>query len=141
MIAQNKRKQALILTVVGAFTLLCAYKLYEDGQQQVAIQRHGSLVRLPIVGRFNGLGTIRSPNKIYVRHQGKDYTLRCTNAYFRRAATLDSLDVRLDTREDRAVLPDQKVTPPAGLLALLTIPGLALTGYGLTLFRRPGRAT
>ncbi|HEV7350391.1 hypothetical protein [Telluribacter sp.] len=91
---------------------------------------------MPITGRFNGLGTLRSPNKIYVRHQGNEYTLISPNRHFRQTKRADSIEVHFDPEQNIAVLPEIDVTGPYPLLIVLALFSLFLIGYTFVMYRR-----
>jgi hypothetical protein len=78
---------------------------------------------MPIVDRVKGLGTVRSPSKIYVYYQDKKYIIECSNKYFNKTAQLDSLWVHFDPLKDRVVPADLKINPPYILLGLMVLFG------------------
>lgn len=127
----------MLLIMTGTFLVFLACKIYRIGEQDAYIQQHSPLIRVPIAGRINGLGTVRSANKIFVRYKGKRYTLESSNRHFRKTARLDSINVHFDEAADRAVLPNVTVTAPYLLLILITTTGMIFMGYGIVQLRKP----
>ncbi len=121
----------LVMVASGLLVIICAYKIYENGEEQAYVQEHSSVVKMPIVRREKGWGTVRSPNKIYVRHRGKTYSLPASNRYFRQTARADSILVNYDAERDMAVLSIGKVSGPYPLLIAVFLCGLLLVGNGL----------
>ena len=113
-----------------------AYKIDEDHQKQVYIQQHSPLIKLPVVYRFKGWGTLRFPNKIYVRYRGKDYHLACSNQYFENTMNSDSILVHYDSVSDRAVLAGSTTTRAYWLLIAIALLGFLVAGKAVVEIRR-----
>lgn len=88
-------KYLLPIMLVGSLSFI-AYKINEGYKEEAYIQQHSPLIKMPIVSRGKGWGTIRFPNKICVRYLARTYTLPCSNNYFKKTAKLDSLVVHYD---------------------------------------------
>ncbi|GAB3902164.1 hypothetical protein GCM10028825_55040 [Spirosoma agri] len=120
----TKWSKYIVLVLLGFLLLFIAYKINEEYKEEAYVQQHSPQTTMPVVNRRKGWGTVRFPNKIYVRHQGKKYTLTCSNKYFRETIKQDSISVRYDPLRDRAVLADTKVNTPYVLLVLIVSGGL-----------------
>ncbi|WP_345245604.1 hypothetical protein, partial [Nibrella saemangeumensis] len=131
----GSRIRVAIPMLVGILCIFCSYKIYQIGERDTYIQKHSPLIKMPIVGRVNGLGTVKSPNKIYVSYKGTRYTLESSNRHFRKTARLDSIDVHFDELTDKAVLPNVKVTGPYSLIILIAMTGVFLIGYTIAHLR------
>ena len=105
--------------------------MYENYEKQLFVQQYGPLVRVPIIGRVKGLGTLKSPNKILILHKGKEYTLLTGNRYFRSAATYKSIEVNFDPMHDIAVLPDSQPRGSYPLLGAIFLLGIFFMGYAI----------
>lgn len=116
----------LFSILLGILLLWITYKLSEDYDEQAYIQQHSPQVKMPVVKRLKGWGTVRYPNKVYVSYLGKKYILESSNQYFRKTAKLDSILVHYDPTRDRAIQADGKVTKPYVLLLLLGLVSLAV---------------
>ena len=131
-----KWTRTIILVSGGILLILLTFKMYDHDLKEVYVQQHSPLIKMPITGRYNGLGTLRSPNKIYVWHEGKEYTLISPNRHFRNTAKADSIEVHYDAERDMAVLPDITVTLPFFLYLVMVIPGVLVLGYALVKLRQ-----
>ncbi|GAB4019674.1 hypothetical protein [Spirosoma koreense] len=126
----------LFLILLGGSLPFIAYKINAAYEADAYSQQHSPLINMPVVGRQKGWGTVRFPNKIYVQLHGKHYVLPCSNQYFQKTATQDSLFVYYDGHRDRAVLAEGTVTAPSGLLALLGSCGLIMISATVIHLRR-----
>lgn len=120
---------------LGVFVCIISYKLYESYEEQVFVQKNSPLVQMPIVGRVKGLGTVRSPNKIFVWYKGKRYTLETGNLYYRKTAKHESINVNFDPVRDVAVRPDENPRHFYPLLVVMFLTGLLIVGHGIYDFR------
>ena len=132
---KKKWSRVLLHALAGLFTCIISYKLYESYEERVFVQKHSPLVQMPIVGRVKGLGTVRSPNKIWVWYKGRRYTLETSNPYFRKTAKDESIEVNFDPVRDIAVRPDENPRHFYPLLVIIFLTGLLLLGYAIYDFR------
>lgn len=123
-----KRLAYPILFLLGLLLPFLAYKINEDNQRQIYIQQHSPLLRLPVVYRVKGWGTLRNPNKIYVRYGPKDYSLKCSNRYFSNTLDSTSILVHYDSSNDRAVLARSSITRAYWLLIAVALVGFLIAG-------------
>ena len=128
-------KRAVFLAVFGLFFCFMSYKMYENYEKQVFVQQHSPLVRVPISGRVKGLGTLKSPNKILILHNGKQYALLTGNPYFRKTVKDESIEVNFDPVRDVAVLPGSRPRGSYPLLGVIFLLGLFFMGYAIYDFR------
>ena len=127
----------VLLILLGLSLPFMAYKISEAYNEDAYIQEHSPRIKMPVVNRIKGWGTIRYPNKIYVRYRGKTYTLESSNKYFRSTANLDSIDVHYDPMLDSAVRANGKINKPHVLLTLIALGGLvAIIGTVVDLRRQ-----
>ena len=126
----------IFLVFLGFLLIFIAYKISDEYKEEAYVQQHSPPTKMPVVNRRKGWGTVRNPNKIYVRYQGKKYVLPCSNQYFRETIKWDSLSVHYDPLRDRAVLADVKVNTPYGLLVLIVSGGLIAVSSTLIDLRR-----
>lgn len=134
-ITKKKWIRFLIWASSGLSLVLISYKIHESYKEQAFVQQHSPVVRMPIVGRVKGLGTLKSPNKILVWHKGKRYTLPTGNPYFRKTAKDESIEVHFDPVRDMAVLKEADVSGPSFLLLIISLFGLGLIGQAIYDFR------
>lgn len=126
----------IVLVLLGFLLLFIAYKISEEYKEDAYVQQHSPQTKMPVVNRQKGWGTVRNPNKIYVRYQGKIYVLPCSNKYFRETIKRDSISVHYDSLRDRAVLADVKVNTPYVLLLLIVSGGLITVSSTIIDLRR-----
>ena len=126
----------IVLILLGFLLLFIAYKISEEYTEDAYVQQHSPQAKMPIVNRRKGWGTVRFPNEIYVRYQGKNYVLPCSNTYFRETTKLDSISVRYDRLRDRAVLADVKISTPYVLLVLIGLGGFITVSSTIIDLRR-----
>jgi hypothetical protein len=134
-ISKKKRIKAIIMASLGLSVCILTYKIHENYEEQIYVQKHSPLVRMPIVGRFKGLGTLKSPNEILVWHKGKRYTLPTSNPYFRKTAKDESIEVNFDPVLDIVVRPDENPRHSYPLLVVMFLMGLLILGNALYDFR------
>lgn len=134
-IMKKKWIRFLIWASLGLSLVLISYKIHESYENQAFVQQNSPVVRMPIVGRVKGLGTLRSPNKILVWYGGKRYSLVASNKYFRRTAKYESVGVNFDPARDVATLADVAVSEPSFLLLIIFLGGLGLIGHAIYDFR------
>ena len=133
----TKGLQSVILFTSGLFLILCSYKIYEAGEEETYVQQHSPVIKMPVIYRVKGWGTIRVPNKIYVLYKGKKYVLPCSNKYFNTVAKLDSIEVNYDWVRDKAVLANVSPSNPYGLLIITALFGLIMTSQTvISMYRR-----
>lgn len=132
----TKWSKYIVLVVLGFLLLFIAYKINEEYKEDAYVQQHSPQTKMPIVNRRKGWGTVRFPNKIYVRYQGKRYSLPCSNKYFRETIKQDSIFVHYDPLRDRAVSADTKVNTPYVLLVLIVSGGLITVSSTIIDLRR-----
>ena len=125
-----------MLVSLGLLLILITYKIYEIGEEQAYVQQHSPLMKMPIVGREKGWGTVKYPNKIFVEYRGKRYSLHSSNRHFRQTARADSIEVNYDAARDMAVLAVGKVSGPYPLLIAIFLCGLLVIGSGVYDFIR-----
>lgn len=113
----------LSLIILGLSFPFIAYKIDESITEEAYIQEHSPLIKMPVIRRVKGWGTVKFPNKIYVGYRGKRYSLTTSNQYFKNTANIDSIAVHYDSVRDKAVLADSKITRPYGLLVLIALSG------------------
>lgn len=122
---------------VLAFVIIgLTYGIYHDGEEKAYVQKHSPVVKVPIVGRQKGSGTLRAPNKIHVSYLGKTYYLSSSNRHFRKTARQDSIEIRYDFARDMAVLTVEKVSAPYFPLVALLFGGLLSVGTGVYILWR-----
>ncbi|GAB3171203.1 hypothetical protein [Telluribacter humicola] len=131
-----KWTRTIFMVSGGIFFLLVTYGMYSLDQKIAYVQQHSPLVKMPIIGRYNGLGTVRMPNEIYVWHEGKKYTVTSPNRHFRRTAKADSIAVHFNAEQNIAVLPDINVTDPYFLYAVLAGIGIYMIIHALVELRK-----
>ena len=134
-ITKKKWIRAISWASLGLSLCLISYKIHESYQEQALVQQHSPVIRVPIVSRDKGLGTLDSPNKILVWHRGKRYTLLTGNRYFRNTASYQSIEVHFDPVRDIAVLKGADVSGPSILLLILFLMGLGVIGHAIYDFR------
>lgn len=126
----------LLLILLGLSFPFIAYKIDESITEETYIQERSPLVKMPVVHRVKGWGTVKFPNKIYVRYRGKRYSLATSNQYFSSTASLDSIVVHYDSVRDKAVLAGSKITRPYVLLVLIALCGVATVSATVVDLRR-----
>ena len=130
-----KKKPAVwkrvIVIVCGLFIILATYKMHEIGEQEAWVQAHSPLVKMEVTGREKGLGTARFPNKIFLHHQGKNYTVSVGNRYFRQTSKADTLEMHFDPISNIAVRPEIELRSPKLLLASMLLAALLLISAGV----------
>jgi hypothetical protein len=122
----------IFVTLCGIFVMFCVYKLYEEGEKRVLVQQNSPTVKMPIVGRERGAGTVKFPCKIFLRYHGKPYEIHTNSKYFRQTAKADSLTVHFDPEQNIVVRPGVKANEPYPLLALYLLLGLLLIACGVS---------
>ncbi|WP_247232294.1 hypothetical protein [Telluribacter sp. SYSU D00476] len=134
-----KWTRTIFLVAGGVLFIFLTYGMYTHDQKQAYVQQHSPLVKMPIIGRYNGLGTLRAPNKIYVWHEGKEYTLLSPNRHFRSTAKADSIEVHFDAEQNIAVLPDINVKGPYFLYAVIVGLGVFMLVHALVQAKQTAR--
>ncbi|WP_428653530.1 hypothetical protein [Runella sp.] len=127
---RNHRTGSIVMILVGLLAIIVAYEIHEIDEKKAYVQQHSPAISMPIVSRIKGMGTVRSPNKIYVWHNGQRYTIETGNRYFRKMAKADSVKVNFDPVQNIAVLAEAKVKTPYFLLGLILVTGVFLVGFG-----------
>ncbi|WP_128543064.1 hypothetical protein [Larkinella soli] len=122
---------------MGLIILFLTFKIYEDGEKEAVIQQQWPIMKMPIVRRVKGIGTLKSPHKIYIQYYGRIYSVHSPRKHFRSTAQLDSLAVHYDPISDRVVPAGIRVTAPYGLLSMLALMGLWLIGHSIYLAMKP----
>ena len=116
----------IVLILLGLSLPFIAYRLNEGYEEDLYIQQHRPLTKMAIVDRVKGLGTMRAPNKIYLRYRGKRYTVDISNTYFKNTANTDSLFVHYDPVANKVVQAYSKPKRHTALLVLITLGGLVI---------------
>ncbi len=120
--------KAGIFFALGFIIIGFTYSLYHNGEEMAYVQQHSPLIKVPIVDRRKGAGTVKVPNKILVSYLGKTYCLSSSNRHFRQIARQDSIDINYDAERDIAVLSVGQVGVPYPVMAMFLFAGLLIIG-------------
>jgi hypothetical protein len=115
------------MLLTGLTALVFPYMINKSVDEDIFIQQHSPVIRMPIIQRLKGHGTIRSPNKIYVYHSGKRYVIDCSNPVFRNTSGTSTIAVHYDSFRDKVVLPDIQIKRHYFIQILMLLVGLMIT--------------
>jgi hypothetical protein len=124
------------MLLTGLTALVFPFMLNKSVDEEIFIQQHSPVIRMPIIQRLKGYGTIKNPNKIYVYHNGKKYVIDCSNPVFRSTAGSSTIAIHYDSVRDKIVLPDIQIKRHYFIQVLLLLVGLMLTGKAIVDMRR-----
>jgi hypothetical protein len=124
------------MLLTGLTALVVPYMLNKSVDEQILIQQHSPIIRLPIIQRLKGHGTMKNPNKIYVYRSGKKYVIDCSNPVFRNAAGASTIAVHYDSGRDKIVLPNIQIKRHYFIQILMLLVGLLITGKTIVDMRR-----